>query len=130
MYFIGGAVPQLFKKKGLLWVNSTLDYEAEQGRWYFSSFAVGTDLDWDDHWASERVFAQVEPITQNKLGLPLFSLLRSSSLSSSLWYEMSFENRVISTTSPSLQINRLVMAIYPEYKSHYTVEVKHLWQGK
>ena len=28
------------------------------------------------------VFAQVEPITQNKLGLPPYSLLRASSLSS------------------------------------------------
>lgn len=84
----------------------------------FFFFAVGADLNWEDQWASKRCLLKWSQLLQiNWVFLSLPSFARPPL--SSLWYELLCEKQVRFASSPCFQINRLVMAVYPEYKSHY-----------
>lgn len=89
----------------------------------FFVFAAGIDLVWKDHWASKECLLKWSQLLKiNWVFLPIRSFALPPSLPlihSSLWYGLSFEKRVRSTVSTSFQTNRVVMAVYPKYKSHY-----------
>lgn len=92
---------------------------AREGIFCFFFFVVGTDLDWGDHCANKRCLHKWSQLLKMNWVFPLYSIFCSYSDSPSLIPLVLFKNPVKSTASRSFQINWLVMAVYPEYRSHY-----------